>query len=719
MKRGVLLFTCCLLSLYAVAQKQNANYRYNIKKATSPIVVDGLMDDQAWTEAEVAKDFFMILPMDTSFAKQQTEVRMTYDDRNIYIIAINHDNAPGPNVIESLKRDFSFMKNDLFQVFLDPFDSRTDGFSFGVNAAGAQMDASQSDGGREDMSWDNKWTSAVTQAPGRWVFEAAIPFTSIRYAKDSKEWGINFARNDLKTNEKSSWGPIPRQFPAHSLAYTGVLVWDQAPPSAGTNISIIPYLLGGVSKDYENGTSTSYRKDIGGDAKIAITSSLNLDLTVNPDFSQVDVDEQVVNLDRFELFLPEKRQFFLENGDLFSNFGYQDLRPFFSRRIGLNAPIRYGARLSGKLDKNWRVGLMNIQTGDVKEDDVSAQNFGVLTLQRRVFSRSSISLMVINKQATNPLPTDVSDRYNRNVGLEYNLASSNNLWNGKALVMKSFSPDDNNGFVQAAHLEYESKVWNFFLEEQYVDQNYTSEVGFIPRNGYIKISPRAGYNMFPTEGKVLSHGVRFSSEQFFDTRMNSTDNQSRLAYEFKFRNQSALEFDVEHNYVKLMQPFDPTNSGKGFLAEGSKHRWSAIEVEYGSSPQKVFTYALEGSYGGYYDDGTRISLSSELGYRFQPHVVIGLKTSFNDLRLPDPFGHTSFWLVGPRVDVSFTNTLYLTAFAQYNQQRNNMNLNTRLQWRYKPASDFFIVYGDNYDPTSSFNVKNRQLVVKWTYWWNL
>ncbi|TCK85799.1 DUF5916 domain-containing protein [Albibacterium bauzanense] len=719
MKKGVLLFVCCLLTLYAVAQKQNANYRYHIKKTTSPIVVDGLMDDEAWAQAEVAKDFFMILPMDTSFAKQQTEVRMTYDDRNIYIIAINHDNAPGPNVIESLKRDFAFMKNDLFQVFLDPFDSRTDGFSFGVNAAGAQMDASQSDGGKEDMSWDNKWTSAVTQAPGRWVFEAAIPFTSIRYAKDSKEWGINFARNDLKTNEKSSWGPIPRQFPAHSLAYTGVLVWDQAPPSAGTNISIIPYVLGGVSKDYENNTSTSYRKDIGGDAKIAITSSLNLDLTVNPDFSQVDVDEQVVNLDRFELFLPEKRQFFLENGDLFSNFGYQDLRPFFSRRIGLNAPIRYGARLSGKLDKNWRIGLMNIQTGDVKEDDVSAQNYGVLTLQRRVFSRSSISLMVINKQATNALPTDLSDRYNRNVGLEYNLASSNNLWNGKALVMKSFSPDDNNGFVQAAHLEYESKVWNFFLEEQYVGQNYISEVGFIPRNGYIKISPRAGYNMFPTEGKVLSHGVRFSSEQFFDTKMNSTDNQSRLAYEFNFRNQSVLEMDVEHNYVKLMHPFDPTNSGKGFLAEGSKHRWSAIEVEYESSPQKVFTYAVEASYGGYYDDGRRIGISSELGYRFQPHVVIGLKTSFNDLRLPDPFGHTSFWLVGPRLDVSFTNTLYLTAFAQYNQQRDNMNLNTRLQWRYKPASDFFIVYGDNYDPTSSFNVKNRQLVVKWTYWWNL
>ncbi|HUH19315.1 DUF5916 domain-containing protein [Albibacterium sp.] len=719
MKKEVLLFICCFLCLYAAAQKQNASYRYNIKKATSPIVIDGSIDEQTWTEAEVAKDFFMILPMDTSFAKQQTEVRMTYDEHNIYIIAINHDRVPGPNVVESLKRDFSFLKNDLFQVFFDPFDSRTDGFSFGVNAAGAQMDAAQSNGGREDMSWDNKWTSTVTKYSDRWVFEAAIPFTSIRYAKDSKEWGINFARNDVKTNEKSSWGPIPRQFPANSLAYTGVLVWDQAPPSAGTNISIIPYVLGGVSKDYENGTSTHYRKDIGGDAKIAITSSLNLDLTVNPDFSQVDVDEQVVNLDRFELFLPEKRQFFLENGDLFSNFGYEDLRPFFSRRIGLNAPIRYGARLSGKLDKNWRIGLMNIQTGDVREDDVSAQNYGVLTLQRRVFSRSNISLMVINKQATNPLSTDMSDRYNRNIGLEYNLASSNNLWNGKALVMQSFSPDDNNGLVQAAHLEYKSKAWNFFLEEQYVGQNYISEVGFIPRNGYIKINPRAGYLMFPTEGKILSHGIRFSSDQFFDTKMNSTDNQSRLAYEFNFRDQSVLEMDIEHNYVELLHPFDPTNSGKGFLTTGTKHRWSAFEVEYESSPTKVFTYALEASYGGYYADGTRTSISSEMGYRFQPYVLIGLKTSFNDLRLPDPFGHTSFWLAGPRVDVSFTNTLYLTAFAQYNQQRDNMNLNTRLQWRYKPASDLFIVYGDNYDPTSSFNVKNRQLVVKWTYWWNL
>src|SRR5207342_1969534 len=146
-----------------------------------------------------------------------------------------------------------------------------------------------------------------------------------------------------------------------ALAYTGNLIWDAPPPEPGLNVSVIPYALAGVSKDYENKKSASYRKDIGGDAKISVTSSLNLDLTVNPDFSQVEVDKQVTNLDRYELFFPEKRQFFLENGDHFSNFGYANIRPFFSRRIGLNAPINFGARLSGKIDKDWRIGLMDMQ----------------------------------------------------------------------------------------------------------------------------------------------------------------------------------------------------------------------------------------------------------------------------------------------------------------------------------------------------------------------
>ncbi|GAC1428527.1 MAG: hypothetical protein NVSMB7_05370 [Chitinophagaceae bacterium] len=340
------------------------------------------MNEPAWQKADSAGQFFMVLPMDTSLAQVHTEVRMTYDSRNLYLLAVCYNERPGPYMVESLKRDFNFQKNDNFILFMDTYNDETNGFSFGANAAGAQWDATMYEGGKVDLSWDNQWESVVKNYPDKWVFEAAIPFKSLRYKKGIQQWGINFSRNDLKSSEKSSWAPVPRQFPTASLAYTGTLVWDQPPPEPGMNVSVIPYLLSGVSKDYENKQGTAFKKEAGVDAKIAISSSLNLDLTVNPDFSQVDVDKQVTNLNRYELFFPEKRQFFLENGDQFSNFGYASIRPFFSRRIGLNTHIDAGARLSGKLDKNWRIGVMDIQTRAENTTALPAQNFSVIELQR-------------------------------------------------------------------------------------------------------------------------------------------------------------------------------------------------------------------------------------------------------------------------------------------------------------------------------------------------
>ena len=184
---------------------------------------------------------------------------------------------------------------------MDPFDDQTNGFSFGANAAGAQWDGTMYEGGKVDLNWDNKWNSVVSNSAEKWVFEASIPFKSIRYKKGITRWGINFSRLDLKTTEKSSWAPVPRQFPSASLAYTGILLWDAPPPTPRMNVSLIPYVLGGLNKNYEADTKSAFRKDIGVDAKISLSSSLNLDLTVNPDFSQVEVDSQLTNLDRFEL----------------------------------------------------------------------------------------------------------------------------------------------------------------------------------------------------------------------------------------------------------------------------------------------------------------------------------------------------------------------------------------------------------------------------------
>jgi len=685
--------------------------------------IDGMMNEETWKNAEVADNFYMVSPMDTSYAHALTEVRMAYDEKNLYILAICYKPRPGPQMVESLRRDFSFPKNDNFIFFIDPFNDQTNGFTFGSNAAGAQWDGLMYDGGKVDLSWDNKWVSKVKDYHDRYVFEAAIPFTTIRYDEEIREWGINFSRNDIRETERSSWAPVPRRFPTASLAYTGTLVWEEPPPRPGLNVSIIPYALGGLNKDYENDQPGSSQLDVGVDAKFAVSSSLNLDLTVNPDFSQVEVDRQVTNLSRYELFFPETRQFFIENGDQFNNFGYGTLRPFFSRRIGLDAPIVAGARLSGKIDQNWRVGLMNMQTKTVDDLGLPGQNFTAVALQRKVFARSNIGFIFINKAALHyrNLSEEYKNMYslyNRNIGIEYNLASSNNAWTGKAVVLKSFSPDKSeDNFAHAGNLQYTNKKWTINGQYEAVGKNYDAEVGYVPRQGYIKINPQVKYLFFPKGGIILNHGPQVDYAFFLDRSFKSTDYSGLFAYQLNFRNSSTLSGQLRHDFVKLLQPFDPTNSAVGFLDTGTEHRWTTFGIDYKSGPQNFLTYGLSYQQGGYYAEGRQLGFTGDLGYRFQPYVNILLSSSYNELWLPEPWGHRHFWLLGPRIDVTMTNKIFFTGFVQYNEQQDNININTRLQWRYKPASDFFIVYTDNYLPQPFFS-KNRALVVKFTYWWN-
>ncbi len=717
----VFAFLICL-SVSLFAQKKNSNFRIHIRKTHSPITIDGLMNEAAWQEASGVKTFYSVLPMDTGIAKVPTEVRMCFDDNNIYILAICTKTIKGADMVESLRPDFNFVKNDNFIFFLDPFDDQTSGFTFGANAAGAQWDGTLYEGGKADLNWDSKWFSAVKSNKDQYIFEASIPFKTIRYKKGLKEWGINFSRNDLKSTEKSSWAPVPRQFPTASLAYTGVLEWDEPPPSQGTNFSLIPYLLGGVSKDNTNGNSSSWKSDVGLDAKLAVTSSLNLDLTIHPDFSQVEVDKQVVNLSRFELFFPEKRQFFLENSDLFGNFGYSSIRPFFSRRIGLDAPISAGGRLSGKIDKNWRVGVMDMQTENISQTGLPKENFAVMVLQRKLFSRSNIAIIYVDKTAVGSIGDSVKNKfsaYNRNIGLEYNLASANNIITGKFLYLKSFSPTTTtNNDVVSGNLMYNSRKWNLSIQEEFVGKSYTAEVGYVPRNGYFRLNPQMTRNYFPKSGNILSHGPQFVANFYYDQNITrNTDNQVAASYIFKFRNSTTFSGIVLHDYVEILKAFDPTNTGKDSLAIGTKHQWTTVGFDLLSKPQKLFTYIFSMRYGGYYANGTLFNISSELGYRIQPYCSIALSSAYYLLNLPSPWGNNAYLLIGPKIDLTLTNRFFYTTYVQYNQQQNNLNFNLRLQWRYKPASDLFLVYSNNYYATP-FVTRNNAFILKFTYWWN-
>jgi hypothetical protein len=327
------------------------NYFIHIKETDKVITIDGLLDEEPWLSAERTSPFNLVLPVDSGKAKAQTVAMVTYDKSSIYVAMICYDPTPGKRIVESLRRDFTFNRNDNCMIFIDTFNDQTNGFVFGVSAAGAQVEGLLYNTTFTAYNWNAKWNSAVKNYDDRWVAEFSIPFRIIRYNEGQTTWGVNFGRVDLKTTEKSVWAPVPRIMNSSSLQYAGTMIWDNPLKKAVTRFSFIPYVIGKATRDNQE-EKTVMNANTGFDAKLILSSSMNMDITVNPDYSQVEEDRQVINLDRFELFFPERRNFFLENSDLFATLGNAGARPFFSRRIGLNSPVIGGGRLSGKLGKS-------------------------------------------------------------------------------------------------------------------------------------------------------------------------------------------------------------------------------------------------------------------------------------------------------------------------------------------------------------------------------
>lgn len=711
-----LLILLLLTSLLGWSQKVNQDYQLHIDKTDAEITIDGLLNEDIWNTVDVAKDFFMIQPVDDKKATQYSEARMTFDDRYLYISLIFFNNSvKGPYNVESYKRDFAFNKNDNLLIAIDPFNNLTTGFSFGLNAYGAQWDGTMYNGGQIDLNWDTKWISEVSFDEDKWVCEMAIPFKSIRYKEGAKSWGINFGRLDLKANEKSAWAPVPRQFPSVSLAYTGSLIWDTPPPTQKKNISVIPYVATSTAKDDND-------FQVGTDVKIGIGAALNLDLTINPDFSNTEVDQEVTNLNRFELFFPEKRQFFLENADLFANFGTRMVKPFFSRRIGLGVPIRAGMRLSGNLGEDLRIGLMDIQTNEDITQGLAAENFGVLSLQHKVLDRSNIGLIMVNKQAMNYIEEEhtESESYNRTLGLEFNYASNNNQWDGKLFYLNTYSPEklDDTG-VFMANFGHQSKKWRFSVTTEYSGENINAAVGFIPRINYQMFNNFIGHTFWnqDSNSKLVSHGPRMFSMFYYNKSGVKTDHFIRTAYGFNFLNRSKLEFNIDTQYVMLLDPFDPIRSDIKELEAGTEHQWTSFGMQYTSRPQSLLTYSFESNYGGFYQGGHKTELNTELGYRFQPYISLSAIANYTKIKMEAPWNETAFWLLGAKTDITFNTKLFFSNLYQYNQQFDRWGLNSRLQWRYKPASDIFLVFNSMED-NGLEPMKDWSLSLKITHWFS-
>lgn len=690
----------------------NKDYVYHVKKMKSLISIDGELNETDWEVAQKADTFFKVTPIDTGLATQPSTILMTYDDKALYVAQIFYDTIPGERVMESFRRDFSFNNNDNLLIFFDTFRDQTNGFSFGVSASGAKWDGTMSDGSRVSLDWDCKWESKTKHYDDRWVTEMRIPFKSIRYPNKEKTWYVNFSRLDLKADEKSAWAPVPRQFPTASLAYTGVMQFEEPLPKSKTQFSFIPYIFGGASKDFEAGTDTEYRKDFGFDAKIGISSSMNLDLTYNPDFAQVEVDQQIANIDRFELFFPEKRQFFLENSDLFANYGFHTSTPFFSRRIGLDAPVLAGARLSGKIGNDWRIGFMNMTTE--KTDDYLARNFTVASIQKKVFARSNFGIIAVNKEYFD-VPSDTS-MYNRVIGFDYNLASADNTWGGKFFYHRSFQPGNpDKQYSQGASLSYSTTHVNLRLSETSIGENYLAEAGYVRRTGYNFLGADVSYSFVPNK-RIVTHGPEMQLDHYFDPEYKKIEHEYEFGYEFQFQDRSQLQIAYLNNYVLLQDDFNPTSDEEHYLPAGSEYNFGGVTAGYTSTRKTLFNYQLELTKGTFYSGNIQY-IQGEIGYRFQPYVNLTMNFNYTDLDLGDPFEREQFLLIGPKIDITFSDKIFWSTFVQYNEQIENLNINSRFQWRYQPVSDIYLVYTDNYF-TGNWNSRNRAIVLKMTYWLN-
>ncbi|EAQ99856.1 DUF5916 domain-containing protein [Maribacter sp. HTCC2170] len=722
-----------LTSFYSISQDQPRSFTVKHVKDIE-IIPDGILDEAIWEIAESANNYWQYFPSDSTRAKQQSDVKILIDDNNLYVgITVN---SVGKNyALTSLKRDFRGSGNDSFSLLFDTYNDGTNAFLFGINPYGVRREALISGGGSDrrsfNMSWDVKWQGDSKMYDDHYTSEMVIPLTSLKFKEGAKKWRFNSYRIDTQSNERSSWARIPQNQLIFSTAFMGDMVFEKPLGKSRTPLAIIPYVNAISQKDFETNEGLNNLK-FGGDAKVSIGNNLNLDITINPDFSQVEVDDQVTNLTRFEVSLPEKRQFFIDNSDLFASFGDQrDANPFFSRRIGIardtadnsiENKIIGGVRLSGKLTKDLRVGIMNIQTAEDEENEIPSNNNTMLAFQQRVFSRSNIGMFFINKQSFEDYDfVDREDEFNRVLGVDYNLASADNSWTGKLYAHKSFQPDDGEGNISAgAVLRYQSRKYNFYAKALSIDEEFSSDLGFVRRTGIVKSILSAERVFWPKKGIIQNHSIQFFPIVVWDPNLNfkNTDYDFMSRWEATFNDQSRINAEIVNSYTYLFDSFDPTRTDDAIELPGDQgYHYNNVQLSYQSDQRKVFSYDIETSIGRFFN-GKRFSVESMLSMRFQPKVFLSLILNYDQIKLPNPYPRANIWLASPKVDITFSKSLFWSTLVQYSNQRDNLGLNSRLQWRFAPLSDLYLVYNDNYF-VNSFAPRARSINLKFTYWLNI
>lgn len=730
------LFQFLFLLISALVFSQEKEIEFLIPSIQSDITIDGVGNEKEWGKSDWQSEFWLWRPNDSLKANKQTRFKVLKNEKNLYIfIELFTDGIKFST--PSLKRDFDTFGAEAITLLFDTFNDGTNAFSFTTNPLGLKKEGLISGGNQNyrtdrNYSWDTKWFVESKIYDNRYTVEIQIPLTSLFYNNSSDFWRFNIYRGNAQNNEYSVWAKTPLNQTIGNLGFMGKMVFETPLKKARNPISIIPYISGLAFKDFESISSAS-NFSLGGDAKIPIGNALNLDLTFDPDFSQVEVDDQVVNLTRFAIALPEKRQFFTQNDDLFKDFGStRDVVPFFSRRIGvakdlegntIENKIIYGARLSGKLNSNLRVGFLNIITDEDVENEIASNLNTVFTLRQKVFDRSNISFFFLDQRAVKDYTfMNNEERKNSVTGVEYNLASIDSKWSGRAFFHKSFTEGLNgDDQIVGMRLERNSLRHKAGMEWVHGGDDFRSNLGFFRRTGFLKLSPEYTFRIYPKNVDITSYS--FTQRGFFvyDTANDylMTDRVFITTIRKSFLNFSSLSLDYTNRYIYLISDFNPTRSPEGiFLPSGTDYSYGDLELSYRSDQRKFFNLDSKVSYGTFYN-GTKFTIENEIKWRKQPIVNASMILNFNAIKLPEPYTSKKIWLVSPKIDFTFTKTISWTTFIQYNSQGENLGINSRMQWRFAPLSDLFLVYNDNYISTDNFSPRYRSFNLKLTYWINI
>jgi len=682
---------------------------------TAPDVDGEVLDDPAWQGVVPATGFWQVQPDEGTAATQRTEVFIGFKDDALYIGLVAYDDNPAGIIVTDSRRDSGLDETDSFRVIIDGLLDRQNGFIFGTNPAGLEYDAQvvkEGVSGGFNLNWNASWSVQARISEIGWSAEMKIPFKSLRYGTGDKQvWGINFQRNIRRNNEVAYWAPLSRQRNLSRVSEAGTV--EGIIPPAQRNLKFTPYVLATARRGGElDGTESD--QEFGFDIKYSITPSLTLDATYNTDFAQVEADEQQINLDRFNLFFPEKRPFFLENAGQFKVGSNREVELFFSRRIGIGnggipIPIDGGLRVSGKMGSNTNVGFLYMATEAV-EDIAPGNRFTVARVNQELPSRSSIGAIFIGRNGDGSAQLTGPDDWNRTYGVDGRLGiGENTLLQGWAALTDTPGLEGNE-HAYSLTADHNSMKWRYRLAYTEVGENFNPEVGFLARKGYRKYSGFGMRRIRPDDLLgLLEIRPMVSYRGFWDFDGFQETGFLRTNIQFQWKNGYQLHTGINITRDGIKEPFDIVD---GITVQPGTYDHSEWMFFFTTNRSAPLSFSTRMTIGGKFG-GDRISISPEINYRIGEKFTSSLSVRYNDFDLPD--GKFSVMLSRLRLSYSFTPKILVQALLQYNDDSKIFGTNLRFSWLRSADTGFYLVYNEIDERSNGAPPKGREVIVKYNY----